>query len=132
LDSFHALERVSVAACAESDPHHRDDREDISRSGALGAILAAETRQWLGVFDDMRNTPHDAVTAIALLEPDLFKLTPPGRVRIDTNFDRAGSSTFTPDPTGTVLIATAVDVPAVTSRILGNIFRAGAGPGHVR
>ncbi len=100
--------------------------EGIARSGALGAMLAAETRQWLRVFDDMRNTPHDAVTAIALLEPDLFEFTLPGRVRIDTTFDRAGSSTFTPDPTGTVRIATAVDVPAVTRRILANISRAGA------
>ena len=100
--------------------------EGIARSGALGSMLAAETRQWLRVFDDMRNTPHDAVTAIALLEPDLFEFTPPGRVRIDTTFDRAGSSTFTPDPMGTVRIATAVDVPAVTRRILANISRAGA------
>jgi purine nucleosidase len=106
--------------------------EHIARSGALGAMLAAETRQWLGVFDDMRNTPHDAVTAIALLAPSLFEFSPPGRVRIDTATDRAGASTFTTQPTGTVRIATAVDGPAVTRLILDNIFRAGAEPGHAR
>lgn len=99
--------------------------EHIARSGALGAMLAAEVRQWLAVFDDMLNTPHDAVAAIALLEPDLFEFTPPGRVRVDISAHQAGASVFTPDPAGAVRIATAVDVPAVTERILSGIRRAG-------
>jgi purine nucleosidase len=99
--------------------------EHIAGSGALGETLAAEVRQWLGVFDDMVNTPHDAVTAIALLEPGLFEFTPPGFAHIDTEAGRAGATTFIPDPAGTVRIATAVDVPAVTERIVSAIRRAG-------
>lgn len=96
----------------------------IGEAGELGELLAAEVRQWLGVFGDELNTPHDAVTAMALLEPDLFEFTEPGRVHIDTAPELAGTSTFSPDSAGRVRIATSVDVARVTERIIEAIRRA--------
>lgn len=93
----------------------------IAASGPVGALLATGIRQWLRVFNEDLNTPHDAVTAMVLLAPELFTFTPPGRVTISPT----GASEFMPDPSGTVRIATGVDIPAVTSRIIENICRLG-------
>ncbi|MFJ6902013.1 hypothetical protein [Streptomyces hokutonensis] len=91
-------------------------------------MLADEVRQWLAHWNDELNTPHDAVAAIALLEPGLFTFTPPGTAQITLSGASAGRSAFTPDPTGTVRIATAVDVPQVTDRIIQHICTASATP----
>jgi len=100
----------------------------INASGPLGSMLAGEVHQWLAHWNDELNTPHDAVAAIALLEPGLFTFTPPGTARITLSGAAAGRSAFTPDAAGTVRVATAVDVRQVTDRIIQHICTASAAP----
>lgn len=101
------------------------DVERIAAAGPLGAALAAQVRQWWEFWDEPWGVPHDPVTALLLVQPELLELGPPGRVEVD---DR-GAVVHHPDPAGTVRVALGVDAEraaaAVVRRVLAGCHRAG-------
>jgi len=100
-----------------------DDVERIAVAGPLGAALAAQVRQWWEFWDEPWGVPHDPVTALLLLEPDLLELGPAGRVEVDER----GAVVHVPDPGGSVRVAVAVDAGraarAVVERVLAGCRR---------
>ncbi|WP_180357561.1 nucleoside hydrolase [Streptomyces sp. NP160] len=99
------------------------DVERIAAAGPLGAALAAQVRQWWEFWDEPWGVPHDPVTALVLLEPDVLQLGPPGRVEVDGR----GAVVHVPDPAGTVRVAVGVDAQraaeAVVRRVLAGCRR---------
>lgn len=99
------------------------DVERIAAAGPLGAALAAQVRQWWEFWDEPWGVPHDPVTALLLVEPDVLELGPPGRVEVDGR----GAVVHVPDPAGTVRVAVGVDAAraaaAVVQRVLAGCGR---------
>ncbi|MFI7633139.1 nucleoside hydrolase [Nonomuraea sp. NPDC049400] len=62
----------------------------IAKAGALGEALKAEIEQWWRFWNKEWNNPHDPIAVLAMLVPDLFAVTPEGRVAVGAD----GSSTF--------------------------------------
>ena len=89
----------------------------VAGAGPLGAVLGREINDWLARWDEDYEVPHDPVTALAYLEPDLFEFSRPGRVVVSSD----GSTRFAPGE-GRTKIVTAVNAEAaarsVTRRIL--------------
>jgi purine nucleosidase len=84
--------------------------------GALGRILAAEMRAWMARWDEDFEVPHDPLTALAMLQPELFTFTPPVAVRVGDGTDGPAGAVHVVDGPGTVRVATGVDVdPARTA-----------------
>ncbi|MEV4020721.1 nucleoside hydrolase [Nonomuraea angiospora] len=64
----------------------------IAGAGALGEALKAEIEQWWRFWNEEWNSPHDPITVLSMLVPDLFGFSPEGRVEVGAD----GSSTFVP------------------------------------
>ena len=91
---------------------------DVTAIGALGDLgrqLERETRQCMARWDEPYDVPHDAVTAVRMVAPQLF--TGAGRpVRVET--DRAGAGRCRHDSDGPeVEVVTSVDAGAVVAEI---------------
>lgn len=84
--------------------------------GELGRIIGAEIRAWMIRWDEDFEVPHDALTALAILEPERFEFTPP--VAIEVSDDGAVRRLDRP---GTVRIATGVDVDAARTAMADRI-----------
>ncbi|WP_375388994.1 nucleoside hydrolase [uncultured Amnibacterium sp.] len=86
--------------------------------GALGAILATEMRSWMARWDEDFEVPHDPLTALAMLQPDLFSFSPPGAVEVARTgaVRRLGRE-------GSVRVATGVDVDAARTAMADRIAR---------
>ncbi|RDV43147.1 nucleoside hydrolase [Leifsonia sp. ku-ls] len=97
----------------------------IAASGPAGEALRADVTQWWEYWDTQWNIPHDPVTVLTLVRPDLFTFSGPGRVVIDADGDTAGRSTFVPDEKGWVRVVETADAAAVAEEIVRAIERAG-------
>jgi purine nucleosidase len=104
--------------------------EAIAASGALGAALHRDIRQWWDFWSETWNVPHDPVAVLAMLRPELVTLSEPGTVTVVPGGDPVedGLSVFTPDPEGTVRLVADLDVDAVSEAIVAGVRAAGAGP----
>lgn len=91
--------------------------------GPLGAILAGEMRSWMVRWDEPFEVPHDPLTALALLEPELFEFAEPCAVAVSDGSDGAEGAVRRIDGPGTVRIATAVDVSAARRSMADRIAR---------
>lgn len=89
----------------------------IATAGALGAILGREIDAWLARWDEDYEVPHDPVTALAYLEPELFEFSRPGRVVVSDD----GTTRFAPGE-GRARIATAVNAPAAACSVLRRVL----------
>jgi purine nucleosidase len=98
--------------------------ELIGAAGALGAALRADIQQWWDFWQQEWNVPHDPVAVLTLSRPDLFTFSEPGVVDIAED----GTSTFTPDPAGTIRVAVTVDGSRAAAAIIDAIQRAGTEP----
>lgn len=108
-------------------------------AGALGEALVADIDQWWRFWDEQWNVPHDPVAVLSLARPDLFTLSEPGTVRIETDGEDAGASTFVPGTGGGAGSAGApggegrtrlvrdLDTKAVAEQIVRGIVAAGSG-----
>jgi purine nucleosidase len=103
----------------------------FAAAGPLGAVLATEMRAWMRRFDEDFEVPHDPLTALTLLEPDLFAFDPPGAVRVSDGTDGPAGAVRRIDGAGTVRIATGVDVDAARTALADRIA-AGLGEGAGR
>jgi purine nucleosidase len=105
--------------------------ERIRAAGPLGAALGADIEQWWAYWNETWNVPHDPIAVLALSCPELFAFSELGRVGIAVGEERAGHSSFAPDPEGTVRIVTAVEAEEVAEEITARIVAAGtAYPGR--
>jgi purine nucleosidase len=88
---------------------------ELGTYGPLGRQLERETRAWTAYWNEPYDVPHDAVTVIRMLRPDLFtetvrrlRIAPDGRVEDD--------ATGAP-----VTVVTDLDIPAVRREIMDRI-----------
>ncbi|GAA2749265.1 nucleoside hydrolase [Amnibacterium kyonggiense] len=84
--------------------------------GELGAVIAREMRAWMARWDEDVEVPHDPLTALALLQPDLFAFTPPVAVEVADS----GAVRIVDGP-GTVRIAIDVDAAAARTAMADRI-----------
>jgi purine nucleosidase len=88
----------------------------FAATGPLGAIVAGEMRSWMARWDEDFEVPHDPLTALALLQPELFSFTPPVAVEVS-----ASGTVRIVDGPGSVRVATGVDVDAARAAMADRI-----------
>lgn len=103
----------------------KDQLSLIAAAGPLGQALNADIRQWWAFWNNEWNVPHDPITVLTLLRPQLFTFSARGTVNITCGGESAGFSTFSPSSTGTVRLVTAIDADAVADEISSRIATAG-------
>jgi purine nucleosidase len=106
----------------------RFDEAEIARFaavGELGRVIAAEMRAWMARWDEAFEIPHDPLTALALLQPELFTFTPPVAVAVSEE-----GAVRVLDGPGSVRIATGVDVERARTAMADRIAR-GLGEQHI-
>jgi purine nucleosidase len=91
--------------------------------GHLGAVIAAEMHAWMRRWNEDFEVPHDPLTALALLEPDLFTFAPDAAVRVSDGEDGPAGAVRIVDGPGAVRIATGVDVAAARTAMADRIAR---------
>lgn len=92
---------------------------EVETAGELGALLAAEIRQYWTVRGQDSNSPHDPAAILMLTDPDLFTFAT-GRITVDTS----GLSHFTPAADGPHRIVTNLDPDQVARRIVDRMLTA--------
>lgn len=100
----------------------------LAAAGPLGYALARDIEQWWAFWQTEWNVPHDPVTVLSVLRPDLFDLTPPGRVTVHPAVDASdepGRTSFRPDAGGSVRVVSGLRAPAVAQLIIDRIVAAG-------
>ena len=95
----------------------------FAATGPLGVVLAAEMHAWMRRWDEEFEVPHDPLTALALLEPDLFTFAPPGAVRVSEGDDGPVGAVRRLGDDGTVRVATGVDVDGARTAMADRIAR---------
>ncbi|MBT2498031.1 nucleoside hydrolase [Agromyces sp. ISL-38] len=98
--------------------------ERIAAAGALGRALDADIRQWWAFWNETWNVPHDPLTVLALVQPELCSTSPRGVVRVDAD----GRTRFTPDPDGRTRLVTDLDADAVAEAIVIGVLAASGQP----
>ena len=97
---------------------NEDEIAAIEASGALGALLAAEIRQfrsWLG----RPNSPHDPIAVLAAVRPELFTFAR-GWVRVNSD----GITSLERHDDGPHRMAVDLDTTVVSQDVLSRIYRA--------
>lgn len=101
----------------------RDGIERIRAAGPYGEALAREIDAWTGFTGEGCSVPHDPITALSMLRPELYT-TERGTVTVDDE----GRTAFHADPEGAVRLVTDADLDAVAEEIVSRIERAGTKP----
>ncbi|MGW2182604.1 nucleoside hydrolase [Streptomyces sp. NPDC001732] len=101
----------------------RDGIERIRAAGPYGAALAREIDAWTGFTGEGWSVPHDPITALSMLCPELYE-TENGTVTVDDE----GRTVFHRDPEGPVRLVVDADLGAVAEEIVTRIERAGSTP----
>ncbi|KUN17632.1 hypothetical protein AQJ11_37875 [Streptomyces corchorusii] len=99
----------------------RDGIEAIRAAGPYGKALAREIDAWTGFTGESWSVPHDPITALSMLRPELYE-TRNGTVTVDDD----GRTTFHPDPSGPVRLVVDADLTTVADEIVSRIVRASA------
>lgn len=98
----------------------------IAAAGELGDQLNQQIQQWLTFWGDGWETPHDPVTVMSLLRPDLFARSAPGVINV-ADGNREAVTEHIPSRDGSAEITTSVDVIRVGREIADRIASAAAG-----
>ncbi|MFI6523362.1 nucleoside hydrolase [Streptomyces uncialis] len=96
--------------------------ETIRASGPYGTALAREIDAWTGFTGEGWSVPHDPITVLSMLRPDLYT-TERGTVTVADD----GVTSFHPDPDGTVSLVTDADLVTVADEIVSRIVHASEG-----
>jgi inosine-uridine nucleoside N-ribohydrolase len=91
----------------------------IAAAGPLGEALEAEIEQWWRFWKSEWNCPHDPITVLTMLTPELFTFSPEGRVAVGPD----GSSTFSPGG-GRTRVTTNAPADRVAQEIVRRIVAA--------
>lgn len=111
-----ALEITTSVRVAQGQIAQLDD------AGRLGAALARDIEQWWRFWGGEWSVPHDPIAVLSLARPELFQLSPPGVIRIETErSDQEGASTFLPTGSGSVRLVTGLNPDGAVSAIVGGI-----------
>lgn len=102
----------------------RDQLALIAAAGPLGEALDADIRQWWAFWNEEWNVPHDPITVLTLLRPDLFGFSAPGTVAIACEGESAGMSSFAPAGNGTVRRVSTIDAKSVAAEISSRVVAA--------
>ena len=102
----------------------KDQVDRMGDAGDLGGLLAAEIEQWWRFWNEEWNVPHDPVTVLTLVEPELFTYSDTGTVRVERTGDGEGRTVFEPGE-GTIRVVQQIDEIAVAERIVDAIVEAG-------
>ncbi|MFC4006164.1 nucleoside hydrolase [Nonomuraea purpurea] len=97
------------------------DVSAIAGAGPLGEALKAEIEQWWRFWNEEWNCPHDPITVLTMVAPDLFTFSPEGRVSVGPD----GSSTFEPGD-GRTRVTTSAPPLQVAQEIVRRIAAAAA------
>lgn len=109
----------------------RIDAEGLAKirsAGPLGAALSADIDQWWAFWSETWNVPHDPVTVLTLVCPNLFTLSEPGRITVETQGKTEGLTTFTPGQDGHTRIVEDLDVHLVGQAIVDGIAKSPTDP----
>jgi purine nucleosidase len=98
----------------------------VAAAGRLGEALSQDIDQWWKYWNETWNVPHDPVTVLTLAEPELFRLSPAGHVRISQDSPDEGHSTFAADPHGSTRIVVGQNATSVAETMITNITAAGS------
>ena len=98
----------------------------IAAAGDLGAALERDIQQWWEFWNETWNVPHDPVTVLSMIRPELFTLSEPGTLSIEVDDANYGMSSFTPRPDGRARLITGMEPAAVAGVIVDAVVR-GAG-----
>ncbi|PSK96009.1 purine nucleosidase [Murinocardiopsis flavida] len=98
----------------------------ITAAGGFGAALGDEIAAWCGFTGEDWSVPHDPLTVLTLVRPDLFGFRR-GAVDVSVAGADPGTSVLRPDPDGPVEVAADFDAGAATEEIVARIIAAGAG-----
>ncbi|MGT2425138.1 nucleoside hydrolase [Amnibacterium kyonggiense] len=93
-----------------------EEIERFAACGELGRIVAGEMRDWMARWDEDFEVPHDPLTALAVLQPELFAFAPPAAVAVADS-----GAVRVVDGPGSVRIATDVDVEAARTAMADRI-----------
>ncbi|MCM2389742.1 nucleoside hydrolase [Streptomyces albipurpureus] len=96
--------------------------ETIRASGPYGTALAREIDAWTGFTGEGWSVPHDPITVLSMLRPDLYT-TERGTVTVADD----GSTRFHPDSDGTVSLVVDADLETIADEIVTRIVRASEG-----
>lgn len=99
-----------------------DGIETIRAAGPYGSALAREIDAWTGFTGEGWSVPHDPITVLSMLRPDLYT-TERGTVTVADD----GRTAFHPDPRGTVSLVVDADLDAIADEIVTRIVRASQG-----
>jgi purine nucleosidase len=98
----------------------RDAADRIAGAGALGAALRTEIERWWRFTGRQDNVPHDPLSVLTMLVPDLFEYAS-GTVTVDAG---NGLSTFAAG-IGSARVATSVDTGTAAETIVARMVAAG-------
>jgi purine nucleosidase len=93
----------------------------LSAASPLGALLAAEVRQFRGGNEEDLGVPHDAVAVVSALRPDLFSFDT-GRVEVETAGQAEGRVELVRDPHGPHRVVADFDVERVRHEIESRVL----------
>ncbi|WP_022867429.1 nucleoside hydrolase [Schaalia vaccimaxillae] len=121
---FRSGARITVTGLdvTETISFHPEQVDRIRRSGALGAALGAEIDIFWKFHGKAWNNPHDAITALAMVRPDLF-YTEMRSVRISTSEENPGLVVDDPHAAEVTVVARA-QVDEVCEEMLKRILSA--------
>ncbi|MEV0614298.1 nucleoside hydrolase [Nonomuraea sp. NPDC050404] len=91
----------------------------IAAAGPLGEALKAEIEQWWRFWNEEWNCPHDPITVLTMVAPELFAFSEEGHVTVGTD----GSTTFEPGG-GRTRITTSAPATPVAQEIVRRIVAA--------
>ncbi|MGW1681256.1 nucleoside hydrolase [Saccharopolyspora sp. NPDC002376] len=97
----------------------RDGIDAIRAAGPFGAAIAREIDAWTGFTGEGWSVPHDPITVLSALRPDLYT-TEPGTITVADD----GRTTFHPDPDGPVHLVVDADLTTIADEIVTRIIRA--------
>lgn len=97
-----------------------DALDRIGGAAAIGKTIEAEIRQWWAFWETEWNVPHDPVTVLSMVRPELFTYSAEGTVTIAASGPDEGVSRFRAGAGRTRIIA-GLDAQAVAEAIVAGI-----------
>jgi purine nucleosidase len=95
------------------------DFEFLNNLGPGQQLLFSQIKNWLEFRNESVNNPHDPISALALLNPEIFTFSQQGKIESQLEAGELVLNRFIPSTNGTVRIVQEIDV----SRAINALFR---------
>ena len=93
----------------------------IALAGQVGFTLSRDIYQWWDYWSETWSVPHDPISALTFLKPELFSLSEPGQIQVATSGKEPGKTIFIPSTTGTHRIVKDFDPQVIAEEIVKSI-----------